>query len=341
MPTYAYPTSNELEVIEQKLLPRLTADSPFFSIMPFEGANETLLRWEQEDDYVGLQQIRGYGGAPPRVARVGIKEYIAKPGVYGEYIMLDEEELTNRRAMGSYGAPIQISDIVARAHAQLLTRRIARQEKIIADLLVNGTFSVADINGKTLISDSFTPQTFTASVPWSTVATSTPIADLRACQLIPVGQSVRVDATSEVWMNRVTANYLLSNTNANDLGGRRLYGLSPANSIEAINMILQGEDLPQIRIYEGGYKADNGTWTRFLPTGKALLVGRRTSGAKIGGYRYTRNINSPNAAPVPYVRVIDKGEENIPGVIEVHDGHNGGPVLYFPGALVTLTNLSA
>jgi hypothetical protein len=51
----------------------------------------------------------------------------------------------------------------------------------------------------------------------------------------------------------------------------------------------------------------------------------------------TRNANNPDLAPGPYMRVIDTGEIVIPRSIEVHDGHNGGPVIYFPSAVVVMS----
>ena len=72
MANYSYPTATELMEIEQVKLPRLTADSPIFKLFPFEGKRSHLLEWEQEDNYGGMQQIRGLDGKPPRVATVGV-----------------------------------------------------------------------------------------------------------------------------------------------------------------------------------------------------------------------------------------------------------------------------
>lgn len=345
-PIWDFPEAIELEQIEQRTLPRLIPDgSPFFENFPFEPREDTLIRWEQEGNYTGLMNFRGYGSKPGRVVRVPWQGYMATPGVYGEFIMLEEEELTRRRRAATFGTKIPIEDMVAAAQRQLLTRRIARQEKILADLTIYGTYSVPDASGATMKTDSYTPQTSASSIAWSNWSTATPIADIRTAQLVPFGQSVDMGPSARIYMNRVQFNNMIRNTNTNDLGGRRLLGLTPANSIGMINEILAAENLPQIMIYEGFYLADDstqfygGTATRFIPNNYAVIFGRRQSGAKPGSFMYTLNINAANAAPAPYTRVIDRGSWEIPGTVEVHDGFNGGPTLKYPGAIVVMTGI--
>jgi hypothetical protein len=53
----------------------------------------------------------------------------------------------------------------------------------------------------------------------------------------------------------------------------------------------------------------------------------------------TRNANNPNMKPGAYMKVFDRGEATVPRSIDVHDGHNGGPCIYYPSALVKLSNL--
>jgi hypothetical protein len=336
-PTYVYPTTSEIEMVEQKLLPRLTADSPVFEVMPFDSSDAELLIWEQLDNFTGLQQLRGYNGKPQLVNRIGAKRYIAQPGVYGEYMPLDEHELTTRRRYGTLGGgPIDVSDLVAQRHEQLLNRRINLIEKICWDLLINGTFSISNPTNGVTYSGSYTQQTFTPTVPWNTLATATPLADLRTLPSFEAGQSVSFRAGSFLICNYVTANYLLNNQNANDLFGKRIGGGNTTLTLNDVNNVFVMNDIPSIRVYNGGYIDSTNTWQYFIPNGKLLLVGRRVTGSRIGFYRFTRNVNSPNAAPTPYVRVIDHSVDTVPPVVEVHDGHNGGPVIQFPGSIIKI-----
>lgn len=341
MAAYDYPTSAELQAIEQQYLPVLTADNPFFSMFPFKNVPKAHLEWEQLDNYIGLQQPRGMNGAPSRVAKVGLKQYLMNPGVYGEFTVLDEEELTNRRAMGTFADAIGIYDLVRMGQDQLLTRRLMRQKKILVDLVVNGFFSVLDKNNVILHTDSYTQRVYTASVAWSTAATSTPLADFRAVKLLKRGYSVSFGAGATAWMNQTQANRMLNNTNASDIGGKRTGGFSglggnTVNSLKDMNALLAADDLPQIKIWDEGYYGDDGTFNLDIPNGTVIVEGKRLTGTPIGNFVYTRNVNNPDGAPGPYMRVIDRMENQVPRTVEVHDGFNGGPAIYFPSALVVM-----
>lgn len=337
MPTYAYPSSQMLSTIEQNLMPDLVAEDPIFDIFPIDTQDATLLKWQQKDDYIGLQQVRGLGGDPPRVNRVSINEYQMKPGTYGEYIPLDEAEMTERAKFGSLTDVINIDDLVAEAQEQLLHRRMTVIKYIGWTLLTTGTFSIAGLNGATLHTDSYTTQTFTASVAWSTAATSTPLADFRAVQLLSLGYSVDFGSKATAFMNRVTWNYLIKNTNAADLYGRRTAGLGTYENVGEVNKLLAGDDLPQIVIYDKAYKNASGTATRYIPNNVVVVVGQRPGGRNIGNYTMTRNVNNADAGPGAYTKVIDNGDRAVPRQIQVHDGHNGGPRLYYPSAVVLMS----
>jgi hypothetical protein len=257
--------------------------------------------------------------------------------VYGEFTALDEKEVTERRMLGTWDSPATLDDMVARAQALLLQRRLDRIRYIIWTLITSGTFSVPNAEGSVLHTDSFPVRTMNAAVPWTTYATATPSVDIRAAQLLSAGQSVDFGAGAELWMNRITANALLGNTNPSDQFGRRVNNGSTLNSITDVNAYLESNDLPQIVIYHRHYVDDAGAVQYFIPTGKVVLIGRRTNGAKLGEYRMTRCFANPNLEPGAYTRVIDTREVTVPGDIQVHDGHNGGPVIFFPGAIVVIT----
>jgi len=334
--TVTYPTNSELQAVAQAKIPNLTKNRPIFDILPIRNVDADVVMWDQEDNYVGLQQIRGLNGQPSRVKRVGGKRYLMSPGVYGEFLVVDEVEMTRRRGYGTFSGAISIDDLVMRLQDQLLGRCLDRIEKIGWDLLTSGTFSVAGPDGITYETDTFSLQTFSAGTAWSTAATSTPLADFRAVQLLSRGYSVNFGAAAKAYMNRVTFNNLIKNTNSADLGGKRTTGLAPVNDINGLNVVLAGEDLPQIVIFDGGYQDDSNTFQPFIANAKVIVVGTRTDGAAIGEYQMTRNANNPNASPGAYMKVKDD-PNSVPRLIEVHDGHNGGPALYFPSAIVAMS----
>jgi hypothetical protein len=335
--TFTYPDAVQLRQVEQVLLPQIVEDDPIFDEFPMTDSEYDRLIWEQKDNYQGLQQVRGLEGAPRLVKRPGSKTYDMEPGYYGEFTTLREKELTQRRQLGSFDTPVSIDDLVGDAQTLLLQRRLDRIRQIIWSLLTTGTFAIPNGEGRILHTDIYPLLTMSAAVPWSTSATATPTIDIRAAQLLSLGQSVSFGADSRIWMNRVTANRLLNNTNPADQFGRRINAGNTTNSLADVNANLESNDLPQVMIYDRFYIDDTGTPQRFIPNGVAVLIGKRTNGARLGEYRMTRNANNPRLEPGAYTRVIDRGETSVPRVIEVHDGHNGGPVIFFPGAFVVLT----
>lgn len=347
MATYTYPSSMELRLIEQEKIPDLVEDDPIFQEFPIEESQDTRLRWEQKDNYEGLQQVRGINGAPGLVKAVGSKSYDMEPGVYGEFAPIDEARLKTARELGDWSKPISLDSAVGDLQTHLLQRRIDRIRSIIWTLLTSGTFSVARADGQVLHTDTFPLKTFSASTPWTTTATSTPWKDLQSVVLKQRGQSASFQQ-GKLYLNQKMFNSVLQNTNAADLGGRRGSGSgggggSTFNNLADINSLMSSQGLPTLEPYDHGYISDGkdgytkGEFVPFIPDGKAVLVGKRTNGAKLGAYRMVRNVNNPNMEPGAYTRVIDRGESQIPRTIEVHDGHDGGPVIFFPGSLVVLT----
>ncbi len=331
-----YPTTAELRTIEQEFLPVKMLDDPVLRLFAPENLDSELLIWTQRDDYLGLTQIRGMNGSPPRVKAVGAKEYIARPGYYGEHDPIDEAEMTRRRAWGSSDNPIDISDIVRERQDKLLHRRINRMRWICWKLLVDGVFSVLDDKGAILHSDSYMQRAYAASVPWATVATATPLANFGAVQRMSRGYSVNFGASAMAFMNTQTFEYMRLNNNTADLYGRRTQGLGSYNSLGQINDLLTGDGLPRIVLYDEGYKDDNGTFQLFIPDNRVVVVGARNNGDRLGSFLMTRNINNPGGAAGPYAKIIDTLETRVPRSIEVHTGFNGGPALFYPSAIVVM-----
>lgn len=332
--SYVYPSQQTLEEIEQDLLPVLTLQDPAFQYFPISETMDTVLRFEQLDNYRGLAAIRGYDGALPKVSRVGAKGYLMSPGVFGEHQTLDEQELTERRRLGSFTDRIDVSDLVRMSQEHLLQREIDRIRLILWTLITTGTFSLSTEDGVVAKTDTFPIQTFTASPAWSTVATATPLADLRTMKLLARGHSVSFGNKSVLFMNATQVNYMLENTNANDIFGRRNNLGATFNALGDDNKIFFENDLPQVQVYDEGYYDAKGVFQLFIPTGKAVLIGQRPNGQPVGNYRMTFNANGETSGGI--TRVVDSGPTTpSPRKIIVERLHNGGPVIYFPSAVVS------
>lgn len=345
MQSYIFPTSIELGIVDQNLLPVLTANDPIYSLFPVTEYDAARVAWEQEDDYLGLMQMRGYEGAFPSVPSTGVKRYVVEPGVYGEFDVISELEITERRGFGQIGTPVDLSDIVTRRQKKLATRQYNRMSYIMWTLLATGNYSISGPTGAITKRDSYAPQAYFASVPWATAATATPLADLRAVTRLHRGYSVSFGGNSTAYMNLITWNNLIANSNPNDLGGRRGAGLQTIEGLDFFNKLTMMDNLPQAQIWDEGYKSDGtdglvaGQFYPFIPDNVAIVVGRRLNGAPIGEFQLTRNASNNNLSSAPLVKVIDSGADPDappPRLVRIYRSFNGGPALKLPGSVVVM-----
>ena len=336
---FVYPTSEKLYEIAAEKLPSLEANRPIFQHFPIRNEDFPEISWEQKDRYTGLQNLRGINGAPARVLPLGVSRFRMQPGYYGEFMSLDEMELTIRRQVGSFATPVSIEDLVLDKQDRLLQRRLDRIEQIGWTLLTTGTFSVATPEGGIMHTDTFPLQTFTASVSWATSATATPLLDLRTVKLKHRGYSVSFNSEATAYMNATTYNNLVQNNNSADLFGRRTQGLGTIQNLTEINKLFVGDDLPSIKIYDEGYLDENFKFNLFIPDNIVVLIGKRPAGQNIGAYVMTRNASNPSMAPGAFMKVVDSLDHGhpFPRQIQVYDGHNGGPIIEYPSSVVVMS----
>lgn len=341
---YTFPTNYELNFIAPAIQARLSEERVGLQIMPIRNVMAGMIMWQQEDNYNGLQNLRGLEGAPQSVRPIGSNRYAYEPGVYGDFRVINETELVMKA--GSVAdidhAPLDLTTDIRKIQTQLKNRELDRVEYMNWTLLTTGTFSVSSLTG-VVFTASFALQTISAATAWATVATATPLTDFRTIALLGRGKGVSFGAGAKAYMNRSTANTLLANTNANDIGGKRINPSMNILTIADINRINLDQDNPQIVIYDQGYIDSNNQFQLYIPTGKVVVVGQRPAGQTIGEYIMTRNAVNPGMAPGPYAFIEDHtgnapdGNRYVPPVIKVHEGHNGGPVIYYPGSVVVLT----
>lgn len=363
-PTYAYPTSQELMMISQEKLPKLTQDDLIFKYFPIVDKPVVNIRFTQRDNYTGLQNFRGVNGQPTRVNRVGAKSYIYEPGIYGEYIPLDEKEILERAPWDESGGFMSLDSMIMEAQDQLLQRRVDRIKWILWTLLTTGIFYVpthaadannigtgiqggaghGDMYANVTAIGQFGIQSFTSSPTWATYATATPLKDFQTLQITAErGRSVNFGPGAVALMNRSTWYDMVRNTNAADLGGQKRVnmGSSPLISLTEVNAIMLDADLPQIVVYDEGYIDDSGTFQLWIPNNTVLVIGARSNGETLGEYWMTRNINNPGNAPGAYTHVNDSAlvpnMKIVPRAVDVHDGHNGGPIIWYPSAIARMT----
>lgn len=346
MATVDLPVAATIELVMQDILPKLGYDDdPAFKLFPIEEEDAQIVQWDQLDNYTGLMTLRGVNGEPAKVQAPGSKRYKMQPGYWGNFSEIDEKEALERREPGTFADVIKLDTVIAERLKLLAQMRISTQLKMIWDLLGTGTFEAYDATGSELYKEAYTRQTYTISTPWSTTSTSTPLLDFRtAIQAAVTGRSVLMNSEAKAFMNLKTANYLLNNSNAADLGGkRRDYGAT-FNSMGDINQILAANDLPQIEIYNEGYYPigtttfGSGTFTTFIPDNKIIIVGKRKDAAPLGKVVMTRNLYSEQGyGAFTFVKSsVDSQQQPVPFRITVTDGFNGGMKLYYPSAILAM-----
>lgn len=352
---YVYPTAAEFFEIGQDLISQGRAGRQGLDIAPTVTKNTFNVRWAQADNYHGLQQMRGLDGQAPKVQRIGSTTYTYEPGVYGEHTVITEQELLKRAIPGRPEIRIPVDDLVMADARLLTTRELDGMEARVWILLATGTISVplGGPNAPLSWSDTYTTQTYSPTVPWSTLSTATPIANLQTIQQLSVGHSALFGATSTLYMNQVTANRLINNTNSSDFGGKKDQYGATLNALPAFNNYFQGQNLPKVEINDRGYQllpisgpetTPTTQFKKFIPDGTAILVGKRPDNSNVLEFQQTINAMNPGFAAGPYQFIKDfsagiNAPKELPPRLEVHRGFNGGLTVLFPSAIVSITGL--
>jgi hypothetical protein len=182
------------------------------------------------DSYKGLQQIRGLNGQPKRVNAVGGNRYTIEPGVYGEFANIDELELTTRRPWGQFNGSHRYLR-PRHAKAGPASRPPHRSHpSILWTLVTTGTFTVANELGQTMYAGTYAIQSYHRGRCLGN------LGDSDTARELPGGSAAFArlfgrtsDRRARAYMNRVTFNKMISNTNTADIAGRRTSGLTPCS----------------------------------------------------------------------------------------------------------------
>lgn len=346
---YSYPSSYTLKRITQDFIERATLEDPIFKLFPLTPINSAKMRWIIRDNYRGLMQIRGMGGEPTRVNKLGQKVNEEEPGVFGEYMTLDETEITNRAAWtvsnqttGDFSAPVNVSDLVTEGMDYLDVRRSRRMKQACWNFALLHTLSLTLPEGGIGLNISYTGQTLTlaGAALFTAPATAAPLSVFRSLQpTYGFGTSNVFGGLAEAWMNTFTKNLIMGNTNPADIGGKRVVNGATVNDLPTFNRILLDNDVPQIMIWDDGYVDDTGTFQLYIPNNYILVVGKRPNGDTPGEFQMTRNAVNPNFESEAYGFVKDMSQgpaRTVPPKLELHSGFSGGPVVSRPTQLVTV-----
>lgn len=349
MRSIIYPDSRVLRRINPEKIQDLQRPRPTFGIFPVRDYAVWRLEWEQRDAYRGFQQLRGLNGQPSYVKMHGGQRFSQEPAVFGEFMEIDEAQMTVQSAtpgdaIGEISAeeeaglaPVNVTTMVVERQELLNLRETDLLEWQHWAMLLNGTFTLLGPNGA-IYAATFAIQTAVFS-DWSDPVNGTPYRDLLGLKQLTIGKSVNLGAGAIAWGNSTTTTNMLLNRNPNDIGGMRIaQGIArvgvPA-TLDDINTIFRAGGLATVKEYDEGYNRESdGAFIRWIPDNILSIWGQRSNGESIGEYRMVRNVNNPGNAPGRYTKVIDTLDREVPRKIRVHQGHNGGLVVFYPSAMV-------
>jgi hypothetical protein len=244
--------------------------------------------------------------------------------------------MTLRAQSSRLDEPVDISDLVIERQDYLNFRELDLIEYIHWKALLDGQFIFLGPTGAEY-SDVFPIQSVTLS-NWSDHANATPISDLLGLKTYTTGKSVSFGSGAQIFLNTKTLADLLKNTNPDDLGGQLAIatgGVKPNKTLGEVNSLFASHNLPSLVEYNEGYfQESDGSFQLWIPDDVISIVGQRTNGDSLGEYRMTINANNPNREPGRYEKVIDRVEDRVPRIIEVHRGHNGGLVIFYGSAIL-------
>jgi hypothetical protein len=353
--SFIYPKSYEVQAIQAEYMQPLMDADPIFKIFPLRNRNTAELRWSQDDTGYGLAQFRGMEGEEGKVQRIGRNVTVMETGVFGEYAQVTEKEITERARLDDVGdnLPIDATEIVTEIDQQLMQRSVARK-RYNGWQALQGNLVLTKPGPNDSITEqvySYPVQTYSALVPWATFATAKPIIDLQNVVQLAIGRSVDFGAGATMYMTSATANLALNNQNNADLNGRRTQFGATINDINGLNSYFVAQNLPRIvTIDDGYYKSKSAAltpgptnFTKYIPDGKVIIVGKRPGNVPIGEYTLTRNIyrGYGDGAMGDYRFVKDSSvglntPVDVPANLSVHRGHNGGTSLFYSSAVIVM-----
>lgn len=303
MATTQFLDNAELTYFAQQLMPERTTDDVVFTdVLRVRSIEESLILAEQRDSFFGATPARGLGTGFGQVAREAKNRITITPYNYGEEKVMDEAFLMLSRQMGEFGMPQRNAEEQMSDSINLIDRFIKRYKYNVWTLLTTGTYTALGPKGEFVGGDSYTFQSFTVATAWSTFASATPLEDLRNMRLQHRGTSSSFGRKASIYMQSQDVINLLSNTNANDLGAKRVItqnaGAQPFQ-LGDVNNFLLDSDLPNIVEYDEFLptaatnfgtaipNAITGTglpYSMYIPYQTAVCIGARDYGEPVGDY---------------------------------------------------------
>lgn len=331
---YTFPDNATLTELERERRPVVAGNYLGEQFMPWEEEDADTVLWEIRDNIVGLQLVREANQPFPVIPDEGINRFLMTPGRYGEMKRLDEQKIERSRKIGEFGEAVDVGPEISRMQESLADRENSLIEACRWALMSAGVVNVLNKNGDLIRVAEFDITTYTPNVPWSTVATATPLNDFRLLRDNYAGFGHNFGYGAVAIGNPVTLNTIWRNTNQNDIAGKRTQGLGSVLSITEWNELMAKEDLPTLISYNRGYLSNLTTFARFIPTGKVVVIGYNDNqGTKCGSYTSTRVGAALGKTGVYAEAGLASEPPRLPWTAR---GHNGAPKIDYSRQVVVI-----
>lgn len=333
------PTNAEMQTLQQDLMPRFINGRLAYNLLPFKESDFAQIIFHEPDIFRGMQNWRGLD-KPTRTVRDHWNPYgsmrAVEPGYWGESDCISEAFLTRAAQPGTCMEVIDLTEHIVRRQERLLERRYNRIEFNIWQALIFGKYEALSDSGQVMEQQFFNVQQVSSIVPWSDPLLSTPMADFRCIKLRGRGTSASFGPTANAYMNAVTANCLFRNLNPVDIGKSALTACCTWQGLDVINQQFAAQELPKLHIYDEGFVDENGNFFPYLPDGYVAILGTRPGNVPLGHYWLTRNAVGCAISSGFWTKLVDTCDREVPRRISLYDGHNGGPAIEYPKAVIVL-----
>lgn len=339
MPVYNFPAASRIKAVidkhsydENKFVASqiFSLDTDRFNDSP------DLIKWDVIEQPTGYTNLTAMDADPQLVQQRAISTKTARPLFFKDCIAIPESQLTLMRRPGSDVR--DATDMVLRASAQLNDRAKTLVEMACAQAL-SGSLNIGGFTYDYDFDASHLPVCGTTSgygPAWTTVASATPIEDLRKAAATLNGSGateIEVIASREALAKMVATNEvkdLLKQSNV-------VLNLSPENFALQIPSIV-GSGISRVIVADQYYRDASGAAVSFFADNQVYLVGR-AMGQEVGVFASTPSIYNggvDGARGGFFLQIIDKTEDPKPQILVV-GGIYGLPVIFRPDMITALT----
>lgn len=303
MLTLTFPTNAELTEVVQEYEAQ-TQNYKGAEILPETDSMSQKIRWDERDRERGMTAPHTMDSDPKIDKRQGSKTHEYEPIPFKETDLMKESEILNARELGTLNGTINLSREIARIAKNRLDKTKARVEWLRWQTL-RGQISINENGVK--VTENFNVQNYVVLSDWDDLANAKIIRDVNRLALMFRGTGASPKG-AKIFLNQTTMNWVLENQNEADIKGfQNSNYLNLTYSVDEVNKILTGRNLPTFEVYDEFWVDENNNEQFFIPDGEIVVVGARPGGQKVGDVRNTPSLHRvKNGMPAPgYFNVLE------------------------------------